>query len=401
MSTAIDTTAGTSSASLASEPPPPSTMRALAVHPGVARSLHSRTVRRPAVEDIPDGRGVLVRVLRVGLDGTDKEISEALYGNAPEGDDFLIEGHENLGRVIASGPNVPPELRPGALVVSTVRRPGHSPYDRLGMQDFTTDSVYYERGINLRHGYLSEFYVEDATYVVSLPPTLERVGCLLEPLSVTEKGINQAYEIQRRLHIWRPARALVTGAGSIGLLASLVLRLEGVDVTVLSRRQAPYLNSDLAEAIGAHYVSTADTNVARAAADHGPFDLIFEASGFSPLAFEAAASLGTNGVLVLAGVTGGERVIEIDANKINQGFVLGNKVMVGTVNASRDDFERGVDHMLAAEAFHPGWLERLLTTPVRGLDDPQAVLAALDDHEAIKAYVEVAGGSDPAAEARG
>ncbi len=367
-----------------------STMRAIAVHPGKPGSIHLRSVRRPKVEDIPDGRGVLVQVLRTGLDGTDKEISQALYGMAPEGDDFLIIGHENLGRVIESGPNVPPELRPGALVVSTVRRPGHSPYDQLGMQDFTTDTVYFERGINLRHGYLSEFYVEDVTFVVPLPPTLERVGVLLEPLTVAEKGINQAFEIQRRLRIWRPARALVIGAGTIGLLASLVFGLEGIDVTVLSRRPAPYLNSELLETLGARYLSSTDTDVASAAAAHGPFDLIFEASGFSPLAFEAAASLGTNGVLVLSGVTGGERIIEIDANRINQGFVLGNKVMVGTVNASRDDFVRGVDHLLAAEATHPGWLERLLTTPVPGLDNPEAILAALEDRGSIKAYVEVA-----------
>ena len=240
------------------------TMRAIAVHPGTPGSIHLRSVRRPMVEDVPDGRGVLVQVLRTGLDGTDKEISQALYGMAPDGDDFLIIGHENLGRVIASGSNVPPELRPGALVVSTVRRPGHSPYDQLGMQDFTTDTVYFERGINLRHGYLSEFYVEDAAFVVPLPPTLERVGVLLEPLTVAEKGINQAFEIQRRLRIWRPARALVIGAGTIGLLASLVLRLEGMDVTVLSRRPAPYLNSELLETIGARYLSSTDTDVAAA-----------------------------------------------------------------------------------------------------------------------------------------
>jgi glucose 1-dehydrogenase len=366
------------------------TMRAIAVHPGTPGSIHARSVRRPAIDDVPDGRGVVVQVLRVGLDGTDKEISQALYGMAPNGDDYLIIGHENLGRVVESGPNVPPELRPGVLVVSSVRRPGLSAYDRLGMQDFTTDTVYYERGINLRHGYLSEFYVEDASFVVALPPTLERVGVLIEPLTVAEKGINQAYEIQRRLRIWRPSRALVIGAGTIGLLASLVLRLEGIDVTVLSRRRAPYLNSDLLGAIGARYVSSADADLASTAAEHGPFDIIFEASGFSPLAFEAAASLGANGVLVLSGVTGGERVIEIDANRINQGFVLGNKVMVGTVNASRDDYVRGVDHLLAAEALHPGWLERLLTTPVRGLEDPAAMLAALEDRDTIKAYVEVA-----------
>jgi threonine dehydrogenase-like Zn-dependent dehydrogenase len=338
---------------------------------------------------VADGRGVLVQLLRVGLDGTDKEISQGLFGTAPDGDDYLIIGHENLGRVVAAGANVPRELGPGAIVVATVRRPGHSIYDQLGMQDFTTEDAL-ERGIRLLHGFLSEYYVEDARFLVPLPPSLSSVGVLLEPMSIAQKGIAQATEIQRRLRVWRPVHAAVTGAGTIGLLAALVLRLRGIDVTVLSRRPRPYRNSDLVEALGARYLSTADTSLADAAAAHGPFDLIFEASGFSPLAFEAARALGTNGVLILSGVTGGEKTIEIDANAINQGFVLGNKVMLGTVNASRDDFVRGVTDMLRAESFYPGWLERLLTTPIDGLEDCAAVVAALEDRDAIKAFVEIA-----------
>jgi len=215
-------------------------------------------------------------------------------------------------------------------------------------------------------------------------------------MSIAEKGLNQATEIQRRLRVWRPVRAAVTGAGTIGLLVTLVLRLRGVDVTVLSRRTPPYRNSELAEALGARYLSTEATDLAAASDAHGPFDLIFEASGNSPFAFEAARVLAANGVLVLSGVTGGERPLEIDANAINQGFVLGNKVMVGTVNASRDDFVRGVEDLLRAEAVHPGWLAQLLTTRVDGLGDAATVLAALEDRDAIKAFVEVRGGDDPA-----
>jgi glucose 1-dehydrogenase len=365
------------------------TMRAIAVRPGVADSLHAREVRRPQLDDIPNGRGVLVRVLRVGLDGTDHDIIKAEYGQAPPGDDFLIIGHENLGEVADVGPNVPRSIRPGGLVVSTVRRPGHSIYDLIGRQDVTLDDVYYERGINLLHGYLSEWYVEDCAWVVSLAPALSRVGVLLEPTSVAEKGIGQAYALQRRLPLWRPERGLVIGAGTIGLLAALVLRLRGLDVTVYSRRPGPYLNSELAEAIGARYESSSLRPLGDVARDHGPFDIAFEASGFSPLAWEAADVLGKNGVLVLSSVTGGDRTAQIPSDHVNQGFVLGNKVMVGTVNAPREDFERGADDHLLAEALYPGWLERLLTTPVNGLGDPAAVLAALEDEHTIKAHVEI------------
>lgn len=366
------------------------TMQAIAVRPGVPGSLHARHVPRPSLDDVPDGRGVLVRVLRVGIDGTDLEIAQAEYGRAPQGDDYLIIGHESVGEVVEVGPNVPEAIRPGVLVVSTVRRPGDSIYDRIGRQDLTLDERYYERGINLRHGYASEWYVEDAAWVVPLAPTLGRTGVLLEPTSVAEKGIGQAFAIQRRLPIWRPERGLVLGAGTIGLLAALILRLRGLDVTVFSRRRAPYLNSDLVQALGSRYVSAADHDLADVSGEHGPFDVVFEATGYSPLAWEAADVLGKNGVLILSSVTGGDRTSEIPSDRINQGFVLGNKVMVGTVNSAREHFERGVDDLVLADALFPGWLERLLTTPVHGLSDPAAVLAALEGRDTIKAFVEVA-----------
>ena len=191
--------------------------------------------------------------------------------------------------------------------MATVRRPGHSAYDAIGLQDMTTDDVYYERGINLRHGFLAERYVEDAQYVVPLPENLNEVGVLLEPLTVAEKAINQAFEIQRRLKVWQPRRALVLGSGTIGLLATLALRLRGIEVTCASLRPAPYRNSDLIEELGGAYVSTQETTLPDAAREHGPFDIVIEATGFSPLAFQAAEVLGKNGVLVLVSVTGGDR----------------------------------------------------------------------------------------------
>ena len=60
-------------------------MKAVAVFPGKPDSIHLADLPEPHVEDIPEGRGVLVEVLRVGVDGTDKEINDAEYGAAPEG----------------------------------------------------------------------------------------------------------------------------------------------------------------------------------------------------------------------------------------------------------------------------------------------------------------------------
>src|SRR5437868_9862014 len=173
-------------------------MKAISVFPGKPNSVHLADTPKPSLDQVPNGRGVLVKVLRVGVDGTDKEINAAEYGAAPEGDDYLVTGHESIGQVVEVGPNVPTTIRPGTIVVSSVRRPGSSIYGKIGLQDFTTDDVYYERGINLLHGYLTEHYVEDAQYVFPLPAALQEVGVLLEPTTVAEKGINHAYEVQPR-----------------------------------------------------------------------------------------------------------------------------------------------------------------------------------------------------------
>src|SRR5207249_10328193 len=169
------------------------------------------------------------------------------------------------------------------------------------------------------------------------------------------------------------------------------LRLKGLEVTTFGLTKAPYLNSDLLEEIGATYLSTKETSLAAAAGERGPFDLIFEATGYSPLVFEAMDVLGKNGVLVLSSVTGGDRRVEAPADHINLGFVLGNKVIVGTVNANREYFEMGVRDMALAEAEYPGWLVRLLTHPVSGLENYGELLEKLSSAQgAIKVYCEVA-----------
>ena len=365
-------------------------MKAIAVVPGKAGTLHLTELPKPTVQDIPNGRGVLVKVLRVGLCGTDREIIAAEYGQAPPGYEGLVIGHECLGRVVEVGEQVT-ELAPGDYVVPTVRRPGSSMYDQNGQYDMTTDDTYYERGINLLHGYLTEYVVEEPEYLVKVPSELRHVLVLLEPTAVIEKGILQAYEIQRRLRIWRPQRAAVLGAGPIGLLAAVSLRMRGMEVTSFGRKSAPYLNTELLGEIGARYVSTAEVAVKDAASAYGPFDLMFEATGYSPIAFEAMQHLGKNGILILASVTGGGREVQVPSDSINLGFVLGNKVMLGTVNANRDHFEAGVYDLARTEMQFPGWLSKLLTHRVNGLESYDQVKRLLTDApNAIKAFVEVA-----------
>lgn len=368
-------------------------MKAVAVIPKTVNSVHLVEMDKPKVSDVPNGRGVLVEVLRVGACGTDREINNGEYGVAPAGFDFLVLGHENLGRVAEIGENVK-ELKVGDYVVASVRRPGKSFYDEIGEQDFTTDDAYFERGISQLHGYMAEFYSESADYLVKIPEKIVEIAVLLEPLSIIEKGLKQASDIQERLKIWRPKTAAVLGTGSVGLLTVMALRMRGYEVHGFGRdKRDGYLNAELCEAIGATYDSTAEITVPDSVKKYGEYDLIFECTGYSPIVFDAMQSLNQNGVLILSSVTGGDRKVDaVPADKINQQFVLGNKVMFGTVNANREHFEMGVKDLALCEAMYSGWLARMLTHKVEGLENFEKAFEILNNassFKAIKAYFEV------------
>jgi glucose 1-dehydrogenase len=373
-------------------------MKAVAVLPGKPNSVHLREIPVPKLSDqphphvckIPDGRGVLVKVLQVGVDATDREINEALYGNAPPGGEHLVIGHESFGQVVEVGDHVK-EFKPGDYVSCTVRRPGGSIFDLIGRNDITSDEVYYERGINLCHGYLTEYFVDDAEFIVKVPQNLKHLGVLAEPASVCAKAIEQAFLAQQRLQVWDPKRAFVMGSGQIGLLATMMLRLRGIEVHTVATRPGPHRKSSIVQAYGAHYVSTKETSLASLTARVGKPDLIFEATGNAEVCFRAMEVLAHNGALIWTSITGGKQDVSIDAAKINIEWVLGNKLLVSSVNGNRRHFELGMQALSHGELTYPGVTGQILTHPVSGLDSYKEMMRLLEEKEALKVFVNVAG----------
>ena len=366
-------------------------MKAIAVCPGMLGSVHLTELPKPSVDDIPDGRGVLVRVLKVGVDATDREINDALYGQAPKGCDFLVLGHECFGVVEQAGSSVR-KVRPGDYVTCTVRRPGSSIFDRIGRSDITSEEQYYERGINLLHGYLTEYFADDEEFIVRVPSGLKHLHVLVEPMSCAAKAVEQAFLAQQRLQVWQPRRAWVTGAGQIGLLSTLILRLRGMEVWTIARGQCmDNLKAEIAEALGATYVSTADMSLSRLAESCGKPDLIIEATGNSQIAFRCMEVLGHNGCIVWTSLTGGQRRLDVPGDSINLNWVLGNKLLVGSVNANVRHFEGGIADLALGEVTFPGVVERILTHPVDGLENYAEMMRSLvEDRDALKVFVNVA-----------
>lgn len=335
----------------------------VAIRPLQAHSLHLTEIPRQR----PGPGEVLVTLRQVGVCGTDRELIRAHFGAPPPGEEVLVLGHEMLGQVAEVGPGAT-GFAPGEWVTATVRRPDGCPSCLAGQPDMCQWRQYTERGITGLHGYMTESVVEDARYLIGVPAELAPIGILVEPLSVVEKGLRQANLIQRRMEAWQPRQAVVFGTGPIGLLGTLMLRARGIEVVSIGRRAKPLLAAEIIAAAGARYVAaaTADDLLA-VAADLPPIDLILEASGRPDPFFPAMQMLGSNGVLVLLSGYRGSEAVSVSPAAINGSLLGGNKLVVGSVNSAKEDFELGVADLARFEALWPGLAARLITRRVPGL----------------------------------
>jgi len=332
-------------------------MKAIVVRPGEKDSIHMRDMPDPKMK--PDQ--IAVKMLRVGLCGTDAEINHGLYGKPPDGDEFLILGHENLGVVEQVGKKVK-GWKAGDLVVSTVRRPcGKCQQCKNGENDMCSSGEYTERGIMRRHGYMAQYYVESPTFMNKIPKEIRDFAVLLEPMSVVQKGIDHTYLLQNRLKGWKPKFAMVLGAGPIGLLAAAVLRVRGLRTVVIAREDPTAFKAKLAKRLGAEYVSVANKRLPDLPKELGYPDIVIEATGVSAVAFDAMEILGPNGVLCLLSVTGGDAMSAEPTDLINQRMVLGNQVVFGSVNANPRHFKQGVKDFVTINKKWPGVMSELLT----------------------------------------
>lgn len=326
-------------------------MKAVAVFPS-AREVNLIEERPPrAIE--PDE--VMLRVLDVGICGTDKEICSFEYGTPPPGDDHLVVGHEALAQVIEVGPAVE-GFQPGALAVPTVRRP--CPHQacracRTGNQDYCYTGDFTERGIKEAHGFLTEYVIDREHNLVQVPADLADLAVLTEPLTIAEKAMAQVFWMMQHRPPWLDPEAgrnewgaglsaLVLGAGPVGVLGAMATAAAGFRTYVYSRELPPSPRTDLIGALGATYVSSQLTTPSELAASIGNIDLIYEAAGHSHFALEVLRVLGQNGIYVLTGVPGLQDLIEADPASLMRQMVLRNQVLLGTVNAGPEAFAAAI-----------------------------------------------------------
>ena len=324
-------------------------MRAITVTPGRRSSVALTDMPEPPEHDGP----ILVRTQAIGICGTDLEIINGEYGTAPPGEDRLIIGHESLGRVIEAAPGT--GFGAGDLVVGIVRRrdPVPCPPCAAGHWDMCTNGQYTERGIKGRHGYASERYRIHPEHLVAVDPALGILGVLLEPATVVAKAWDHIEKIGHRA-AWAPQKALVTGAGPIGLLAALLSVQRSYQTYVLDR-VTEGRKPEMVSRLGATYVHSGDIGEAVDA------DIVIECTGHLQMLLEAGAQHVRHRITCLTGVSpaGGEATV--DPGLLNRNMVLQNSVLFGSVNANRHHYELAATALARAD---PGWLADLITRQV-------------------------------------
>lgn len=358
-------------------------MKAAAVYPEQKKLGLVRDFPEPVLES---PSGVKVKVLSVGVCGTDREISSFLYGLPPEGSEYLVLGHECVGEIVEAGPDAL-GLKAGDLVIPTVRRACSHPdcvACKAGRPDFCYSGQYTERGIMKRHGFMTETIVDEASHMNLVPASIREVAVLVEPLTIAEKALIQARQIQQRLP-WREKTALVLGAGPVGLLGAMTLKLHGFEVTVYSKDKEPNPAADIVKAIGGTYISALEKTIEEMAKQAGEIDLVYEATGASQLSFNVLHVLGPNGVFVITGVPGHKPPVPFDTDLAMRTMVLKNQCLVGTVNAGKDAFEHAVTDLAGFYEKWPDSVKGLITSRFP-IDD---FISPIQNQTGIKNIIEI------------
>lgn len=340
-------------------------MKAIAIVPGTQNAF---ITERPEPR-ISQPNEIKLKILQVGICGTDREEVAGGRADPPPGAKELVIGHENFGKVVEVGSAVT-QVKPGDYAMFTVRR-DCEPCICGSHNDMCFKGEYTERGIKGRDGYQVEYAVDEERYLIKIPEGIKHLGVLAEPMSVSEKAINESVRIQcARLpesheDTWLDGKnVLVAGLGPIGLLAAFILRLRGAKVTGLDIVDEDTLRPQVLESIGGKYVDGRKVKTENLDDLLGQIDMIFEATGVPSLEFELIDALGINGIYVMTGIPAGERPISIIGAPLLQQVVLKNQVFLGSVNAGIDDFSRGIEELTQAHEKYPDAIGKVITSRV-------------------------------------
>jgi threonine dehydrogenase-like Zn-dependent dehydrogenase len=270
-------------------------------------------------------------------------------------------------------------LKKGDLVVGIVRRPDPVPCSNcaVGEWDMCRNGLYTERGIKQLDGFMSERWRIEPEYAMKVDASLGLLGVLLEPTTVVAKAWEQVGAVGQRA-FWEPRKVLVTGAGPIGLLAALVGVQRGLEIHVLDQvTSGP--KPEIVRALGATYHTGAVQDVG-----FQP-DVIVECTGVGQVIADSVAAIGAGGIVCFTGVGTGGRTGVVPVADVAAHIVLGNQVVVGSVNANKRHWYKAGQVLARADR---DWLARLVTRRERPEEFSRALRRTPDDIKVVVQFAE-------------
>jgi threonine dehydrogenase-like Zn-dependent dehydrogenase len=312
---------------------------------------------------------VLCRTLALGICGTDRDILESARPLVPPGERLLALGHECLARIEGVGPNVT-GVSTGDLVVPVVRRA----VDRQARRpDLLPFGAYTERGIVREHGFSSPLWTDRPEYLFPVPAELAPIAVLTEPLSIAEKGINEAVAVQRgRLGetAWSSAapRVLVTGMGPIAFSCLIACACRRWPVTLYGRDPEDSFRAVLAREFDADYVPDRRFPDPPDDVERDGYDLILECTGSDEVLMRVAPALASCGVMVWLGSSRRPHPRTHNLDQLMRHAVLRNHIHLGTVNAAPRDFVNAIEHLGQLQRTRGRQLAALITDRVSPRD---------------------------------
>ncbi len=255
--------------------------------------------------------------------------------------------------------------------------------------DMCMTGLFTERGIHKLDGFLTEKVVDKEQYIVKVPPEFAPFAVLCEPISIVEKGIQQIKLIQSRMPWGCEHPEHSCGLAAMGRLQDRPGHRRRQPGTFGHRRccgsptpasspptscRTDHPKAGLVGYMEAQYLN-AEGLSAKQLMDNPIFagqrlDVIFEASGASPIAGELIMYMSRSSIYVMTGIPREDMVLNIDTAQIWRQMVRYNQVLVGSVNSNRRHFEAEVADMPAIVEKYPDLMKGIITNryPLREYD---------------------------------
>ncbi|MGA2262482.1 MAG: alcohol dehydrogenase catalytic domain-containing protein [Acidobacteriota bacterium] len=384
-------------------------MRAIAVLPGK---------KGPHLIELPNppriGRGateverVVIKVKEVGISAIDRRIASGEHFEPPKGATHFVLGHEMLGRVVDveqadeqfTGGNEIHGINIGDLVVPQVRHGcGQCIQCARGNTDYCLNGLYQERGIHQLDGFMSDYVMESARYLIKVPSDLEDVALLLPSLAIAEKAVSMCINAKHAMdHPWpfpdhsyhfedwgEGKAGVVWGGTDIAVLIACLLVAGRMKTFLIADNPSGGTLASIVRDIGAVYVEQRGMDVHSIVREAGRIDMIYEASGSPAIDFQMTELMGRCCILTFTTTPAPGRAVNIDANGLMRQCVIGSQSLVGVSSASRQHYEQALKSLRRLKEQYGSAMKQIITHRY-DLMQYQAAFAE-DGGEAIKSLL--------------